>query len=73
MGTWVPNATDPEENIHYIIINAHKEHKVLTNVLVIGGTGEDGKDPVTDDYLDIEGRLETELRTRIRDASNNNK
>lgn len=73
LGTWVPNTDTPEDNVHYIIIKAHKEHKVLTNILVMGGTGEDGKDPVTDDYLDIEGRLETELRTRIRDASNNNK
>lgn len=69
-GTWKPYATDIDENTHYVVIRAYKEDKVLSNVLVIGGAGDDGEGPVTDDYLEVEGRLETELRTRIREKSN---
>ena len=86
-GTWKPNGSQ-EENTHYVVINAHKKDKILTNILTFGGTGEgdvdgDGipdsvdpepdvpdKNPVTDDNFIIDGALETEIRTRIRDGIN---
>lgn len=63
-GTWIAEPDDPEDNVHYIIIRVHKKHKVLDNVLSIGTAGDDY---TTDDKLEIDGRIETEVRTRIRE------
>lgn len=64
MGTWVENPVDPEDNVHYIVIRAHKKHKVISNVLTIGSMGE-VLDTTT--KLEIEGASNAEIRTRIQE------
>ena len=66
--TYIPNPSDPSDNIHYVIIKAHKEDKVLTNLILMGGAGPNGEDiKVPDIDIDIEGDFEVDLRTRIRE------
>lgn len=64
IGTWIENPSNPDDNTHYVIIRAHKKDKVVSNVLTIGSAGDDY---TTDDDIIIDGTVETEIRTRIKD------
>ena len=71
LGTHNPNPSDPSDNIHYVIIKAHKEDKVITNLILLGGAGPNGEDIIVPDIdIDIEGNFEADLRTRIREMFN---
>ena len=43
IGTWKPDAS-VDENTYCVVIRAHKDDKILSNILVFGGTGEGDTD-----------------------------
>lgn len=64
---YIPKDTyesDEDDNTYYIMIVAHKKHKEITNILDIGLIGDK---VITDTELEVEGKIESEIRTRIRE------